>query len=214
MTAPWDVANRLRRKPAPLPAPGGTLPGRAELPRLRSPGRGGQHGARRIAASHRHAVEARGRAWRPCAGTAGWARLDAAGSSATALGLLPGRLVAPGRRGGQQRSHPRGSTMTVSAIGFLILALICGWIFGGIALRLGGALIAVAGLLGLSLSGNRTVCSPSRSASASGSPATCISACATAPSRARSLNASSLPPHLHTGESRSAIGGGSCKGGA
>jgi hypothetical protein len=44
--------------------------------------------------------------------------------------------------------------MTVSAIGFLILALICGWIFGGIALRLGGALIAVAGLLGLSLSGN------------------------------------------------------------
>lgn len=44
--------------------------------------------------------------------------------------------------------------MTLSAIGILALALIGAWTFGGIALRLGGAVIALAGLLGLSLTGN------------------------------------------------------------
>jgi hypothetical protein len=44
--------------------------------------------------------------------------------------------------------------MTLSAISILALALICAWTFGGIALRFGGALIALAGLLGLSLAGS------------------------------------------------------------
>lgn len=44
--------------------------------------------------------------------------------------------------------------MTRSAIGTLVLALICAWTFGGIALRLGGRLLALAGLLGLSLRGD------------------------------------------------------------
>ncbi len=44
--------------------------------------------------------------------------------------------------------------MTLSAIGTLALALICAWTAGGIALRFGGALVALAGLLGLSLGGN------------------------------------------------------------
>jgi hypothetical protein len=44
--------------------------------------------------------------------------------------------------------------MTLSALGTLALALICAWAIGGIALRLGGALLALAGLLGLSLSGD------------------------------------------------------------
>lgn len=44
--------------------------------------------------------------------------------------------------------------MTLSAIGTLTLALLCAWVFGGIALRLTGTLIALAGLLGLSLSCN------------------------------------------------------------
>ena len=39
--------------------------------------------------------------------------------------------------------------MTLSAIGVLV----CAWVFGGIALRLGGALITLAGLLGLSVAG-------------------------------------------------------------
>lgn len=44
--------------------------------------------------------------------------------------------------------------MTLSAIGTLALALIGAWVFGGVALRFAGALIALAGLLGLSLSGD------------------------------------------------------------
>lgn len=44
--------------------------------------------------------------------------------------------------------------MTLSAIGTLTLALLGAWIFGGIALRLVGAVIALAGLLGLSLGGD------------------------------------------------------------
>ena len=44
--------------------------------------------------------------------------------------------------------------MTLSVIGLLALALICAWTFGGIALRLAGTVIALAGLLGLSLSGD------------------------------------------------------------
>lgn len=44
--------------------------------------------------------------------------------------------------------------MTLSVLGTLALALICAWVFGGIALRLAGGLLTVAGLLGLSLSGN------------------------------------------------------------
>jgi hypothetical protein len=44
--------------------------------------------------------------------------------------------------------------MTLSAIGILALALICAWTFGGIALRLGGAVIVLAGLVGLSVAGN------------------------------------------------------------
>lgn len=44
--------------------------------------------------------------------------------------------------------------MTLAAIGLLTLALICAWMFGGIALRLAGAVIALAGLLGLSLAGS------------------------------------------------------------
>jgi hypothetical protein len=46
--------------------------------------------------------------------------------------------------------------VTLSAIGILALALIFVWTFGGVALRFGGALIAVAGVLGLSLTGNAT----------------------------------------------------------
>src|SRR5262245_49310355 len=44
--------------------------------------------------------------------------------------------------------------MTLSALGTLALALIGAWVFGGIALRLVGGLLGLAGLLGLSLSGN------------------------------------------------------------
>ncbi|MBS1878614.1 MAG: hypothetical protein JST31_03780 [Actinobacteria bacterium] len=44
--------------------------------------------------------------------------------------------------------------MTLSALGTLALALICAWLFGGIALRLGGGLVAPGGLVGLSLAGN------------------------------------------------------------
>lgn len=44
--------------------------------------------------------------------------------------------------------------MTLSAIGTLTLALLGAWVFGGIALRLAGAVIALAGLLGLSLRGD------------------------------------------------------------
>lgn len=44
--------------------------------------------------------------------------------------------------------------MTLTAIGTLALALICAWTFGGIALRFAGALIALAGLLGLSIGGD------------------------------------------------------------
>ncbi len=44
--------------------------------------------------------------------------------------------------------------MTVSAVGVLALALIGFWIFGGVALRLAGIVIVLAGLLGLSLAGN------------------------------------------------------------
>jgi hypothetical protein len=44
--------------------------------------------------------------------------------------------------------------MTLSVIGVLTLALLCAWTLGGIALRLGGAVIALAGLVGLSLTGN------------------------------------------------------------
>ncbi|HEY1853683.1 MAG TPA: hypothetical protein VGG40_03785 [Solirubrobacterales bacterium] len=44
--------------------------------------------------------------------------------------------------------------MIPSAVGTLALALICVWVFGGIALRFGGTLLALAGLLGLSLAGN------------------------------------------------------------
>ena len=43
--------------------------------------------------------------------------------------------------------------MSLSTVGILILALICAWAFGGIALRLGGSLIAFVGLAGLSLGG-------------------------------------------------------------
>lgn len=44
--------------------------------------------------------------------------------------------------------------MTIAALGTLALALICAWVLGGIALRLAGSLLALTGLLGLSLSGN------------------------------------------------------------
>lgn len=44
--------------------------------------------------------------------------------------------------------------MTLATIGTLILVSVCAWMFGGIVLRLGGALIALAGLLGLSLAGS------------------------------------------------------------
>lgn len=46
--------------------------------------------------------------------------------------------------------------MIVSALGILILGPICAWVFGGIALRFAGGLLALAGMLGLSLSGNAT----------------------------------------------------------
>ncbi|HEY2717361.1 MAG TPA: hypothetical protein VGI73_14175 [Solirubrobacterales bacterium] len=48
--------------------------------------------------------------------------------------------------------------MTLSAFGVIGLALICAWVLGGIALRLAGGLVALAGLLGLSLSATRTAC--------------------------------------------------------
>jgi hypothetical protein len=44
--------------------------------------------------------------------------------------------------------------MTLATIGTLILVSVCAWMFGGIALRLAGAVIALAGLLGLSLAGS------------------------------------------------------------
>jgi hypothetical protein len=44
--------------------------------------------------------------------------------------------------------------MTPSVSGLLALALICAWTLGGIALRLGGAVIALAALVGLSLTGD------------------------------------------------------------
>ncbi|HEY2717143.1 MAG TPA: hypothetical protein VGI73_13065 [Solirubrobacterales bacterium] len=44
--------------------------------------------------------------------------------------------------------------MTFSALGVIGLALIGAWVLGGIALRFAGLLLALAGLLGLSLSGN------------------------------------------------------------
>ncbi len=44
--------------------------------------------------------------------------------------------------------------MTFSVVGLLAFALICTWTFGGAALRLCGAVIALAGLVGLSLAGN------------------------------------------------------------
>lgn len=44
--------------------------------------------------------------------------------------------------------------MTLAVIGILALALLSAWSFGGIALRLAGTVIALAGLLGLSLNGN------------------------------------------------------------
>lgn len=44
--------------------------------------------------------------------------------------------------------------MTLSVIGLLAPALFCAWTFGGIVLRLGGAVIALAGLLGMSLTGS------------------------------------------------------------
>lgn len=44
--------------------------------------------------------------------------------------------------------------MIVSALGIAALAALLGWIFGGIALRLGGLLIALAGLVGLAMSGD------------------------------------------------------------
>ena len=43
--------------------------------------------------------------------------------------------------------------MTLSGIGFLALAVIGVWTFGGIALRIAGAVIALAGLLDVGLSG-------------------------------------------------------------
>jgi hypothetical protein len=43
--------------------------------------------------------------------------------------------------------------MTVSVLGILALAAFIGWILGGIVLRLGGLLIAMAGLAGLAISG-------------------------------------------------------------
>jgi hypothetical protein len=44
--------------------------------------------------------------------------------------------------------------MILSVIGILALGLICAWVFGGIVLRLVGTVIAFAGLVGLSLTGN------------------------------------------------------------
>jgi hypothetical protein len=44
--------------------------------------------------------------------------------------------------------------MIVSTLGILTLAALLGWILGGIALRLGGLLIGVAGLAGLVISGD------------------------------------------------------------
>lgn len=44
--------------------------------------------------------------------------------------------------------------MIVTALGIVALAALLGWILGGIVLRLGGLLIAVAGLAGLAISGD------------------------------------------------------------
>ena len=44
--------------------------------------------------------------------------------------------------------------MIVSALGILALAALLGWLLGGVVLRLGGLLIAVAGLVGLAISGD------------------------------------------------------------
>ena len=44
--------------------------------------------------------------------------------------------------------------MTISAFGVIGLALIGAWVFGGIVLRLAGGFLALAGLIGLGLSGN------------------------------------------------------------
>lgn len=44
--------------------------------------------------------------------------------------------------------------MIVSVLGVLALAALFGWILGGVVLRLGGLLIAVAGLAGLAISGD------------------------------------------------------------
>ena len=44
--------------------------------------------------------------------------------------------------------------MIISALGIAALAALLGWILGGIVLRLGGLLIAVAGLAGLAISGD------------------------------------------------------------
>lgn len=46
--------------------------------------------------------------------------------------------------------------MTVSILGILALAALLVWILGGIVLRLGGLLVAMAGLAGLAISGDAT----------------------------------------------------------
>lgn len=44
--------------------------------------------------------------------------------------------------------------MILSAIGTALLAVICFWLFGGFALRLGGALLVLVGAVGLATTGN------------------------------------------------------------
>ena len=44
--------------------------------------------------------------------------------------------------------------MTASALGTIAIVLLLAWAFGGVLLRVGGALVLWAGLLGLVLTGN------------------------------------------------------------
>lgn len=84
--------------------------------------------------------------------------------------------------------------MTPSALSIVLYALICVWVLGGIALRFGGRLIALAGLIGMILNGNASGVLVFASAVAFGLRATCTSACATAlQERARRTG---LPCHL------------------
>ncbi|HEX3323839.1 MAG TPA: hypothetical protein VHR65_01690 [Solirubrobacterales bacterium] len=96
--------------------------------------------------------------------------------------------------------------MIFSTIGTTIIIFGACWLLGGFVLRLGGALIVLVGLLGLAINADPNGFSWSRSASSLGSPATCITPCATAPSTACWQNASASPlPAPGAGAGRPAV---------